>query len=197
MNLPGLSELEVRILHRSAELGVVPYEDTPRKRLKRAGEASRPQLDEVPGVLPTAPLPEPPPPRRVGSTDWCDCGRCTAMPTARECFCCRELAPAVRKQPTRCITLDGDFSKLCLDVAVLAVAYCEVRESGRELQHQLHEKYRFVAYRQFTRWMWGRLGAGNRRVLPACAVHKIRKTFPSQRYTGFRYPSLDSAPVDS
>lgn len=69
----------------------------------------------------------------------CDCGRCSAMPTPQERFCCRELPPAVRKQPTGCITLDADFAKLCLDVAVLAVAYCELRESGRELQLELHE----------------------------------------------------------
>ncbi|KAG0415383.1 hypothetical protein HPB47_007443 [Ixodes persulcatus] len=47
MNLPGLSELELRILERSTELGVVPYEDTPRKRPERSGEASRPQLDNA------------------------------------------------------------------------------------------------------------------------------------------------------
>ena len=28
---------------------------------------------------------------RIGSTQWCICGGCEAMPTADECFCCQEL----------------------------------------------------------------------------------------------------------
>ncbi|CAN7940212.1 unnamed protein product [Ixodes pacificus] len=192
MNLPGLSNFERRILKRSAELGVAPYEDTPRKRR----DACLPQSASTAAEDSSPATPPPEPPRRVGGTNWCDCGRCTSMPTYRECFCCRELPQAVRKQPAECITVHTDFLKLCLNVAVLAVAYCEVREKGLEHPHEFHEKYRFVAYRQFTRWMWGRLGAGNRRVLPACVVEKTRKTFPSQQYTGFRYPSPDCAPVD-
>ncbi|KAM7302003.1 putative serine carboxypeptidase CPVL [Ixodes scapularis] len=193
-----VSALEERVDQLSSELnsrketGVAPYEDTPRKRRDASLPPSAPPAAE--DSSPATPPPEPP--RRVGDTNWCDCGRCTAMPTTRECFCCRELPQAVRKQPAECITVHTDFFKLCLDVAVLAVAYCEVREKGLEHSHELHEKYRFVAYRQFTRWMWGRLGAGNRRVLPACVVEKIRKTFPSQQYTGFKYPPLDCAPVD-
>ena len=28
---------------------------------------------------------------RIGSTQWCICEGCEAMPTADECFCCQEL----------------------------------------------------------------------------------------------------------
>ena len=28
---------------------------------------------------------------RIGSTQWCICRGCEAMPTADECFCCQEL----------------------------------------------------------------------------------------------------------
>ncbi|KAM7301189.1 P2X purinoceptor 7-like [Ixodes scapularis] len=66
------------------------------------------------------------------------------MPTTRECFCCRELPQAVRKQPAECITVHTDFFKLCLDVAVLAVAYCEVREKGLEHSHELHDSTRNI-----------------------------------------------------
>ncbi|KAL1481400.1 hypothetical protein MTO96_034491 [Rhipicephalus appendiculatus] len=53
-----------------------------------------------------------------------------------------------------------------------------------------HGKYRFLAYRFFTRWIWKRLGRHNRVVLPACVVTAIRKQFPSADYVGFRYPPL-------
>jgi len=36
----------------------------------------------------------------------------------------------------------------------------------------------------------GWLGKSVRIVLPSCAVHKIRHTFPSEVYAGFKYPQL-------
>ena len=38
--------------------------------------------------------------------------------------------------------------------------------------------FRFAGYKQFAWYVFGRLGKGNRRVLPSCVVQKIRKTFP-------------------
>jgi hypothetical protein len=34
---------------------------------------------------------------------------------------------------------------------------------------------------------WRRLGRNNRKILPACVVMKIRQTFPSEQYCGFKY----------
>ena len=50
------------------------------------------------------------------------------------------------------------------------------------------ESFRKAAYRQFALWKYGKLGRGNRRVLPACAVRLIRQAYPSAdgRYMGFR-----------
>jgi hypothetical protein len=48
--------------------------------------------------------------------------------------------------------------------------------------------YRYIAYRRFTRWVYGLLGKRNRRVVPACAVKAIREAFPSEEYAGFKYP---------
>ena len=47
---------------------------------------------------------------------------------------------------------------------------------------------RHTAYRQLVSWRWQCLGRHNRVVLPACAVNKIRTTFPSQggNYVGFK-----------
>ena len=51
-------------------------------------------------------------------------------------------------------------------------------------------RYRYTAYRQLTRFVWGFLGKSIRVVLPACAVSSIRKTFPSEdgTYTGYLEP---------
>ncbi|XP_078602809.1 uncharacterized protein LOC144876903 isoform X2 [Branchiostoma floridae x Branchiostoma japonicum] len=68
----------------------------------------------------------------------------------------------------------------------------EVEDRGNaERLTSLTWRYRYVAYRQLVRWCWGWLGARIRVINPACAVKKIRETFPSAQYTGFKYPPLD------
>ena len=47
---------------------------------------------------------------------------------------------------------------------------------------------RWAAYRQFIWWIHGRMGRRNRRVIPACVVHSIRKQFPKEAgdaYAGY------------
>ena len=51
-------------------------------------------------------------------------------------------------------------------------------------------QYRFIAYRNLTSWCWGWLGRHVRVVLPSCAVNKIRSTYPSEEYAGFKYPEI-------
>ena len=38
---------------------------------------------------------------------------------------------------------------------------------------------RYAAYRQFTWWLYGKLGRSHRRIIPACVVHHIRTRFPN------------------
>lgn len=70
MDLPGLSKFEHQILKKSAELGIVPFKDAPRKRRKASLPltASIAVKEIVLGSFPATPPPEPP--QRVRGTDW-------------------------------------------------------------------------------------------------------------------------------
>lgn len=50
-----------------------------------------------------------------------------------------------------------------------------------------NRKYRYISFSQLANWLLGYLGLNHRKVLPACAVTKIRGTFPSAQYTGFHH----------
>ncbi|CAJ0924024.1 unnamed protein product [Ranitomeya imitator] len=55
-------------------------------------------------------------------------------------------------------------------------------------------KLRKTAYRSFTAWIHGYLGAGNRQPIPSCVVNKVCYAFPDDddEYMGFK-PSNDNA----
>lgn len=125
--------------------------------------------------------PEQPNPPSQGSPDWCFCGNCSPMPTQEEnrC-CCRRAMP--------CITTNPLFSQLVLDGNVLDIAM-RYREDVLVVYHaRNNENFRHAAYRQFVLWQHGRLGRGNRVVVPSCCVLKIRARYPSPSglYVGFR-----------
>ena len=149
----------------------------------------------------------------------CKCGNCVVMPTVTECGCCCEIDKVVQKiqnNPIRvnCITQHEGFNAVCLNRWVLRTSFYQFRQSHgsqipvendathRYVSVQLeimlcelmihYRKYRFIAYRQLTWWCWGWLGKQVRVCLPSCAVEKIRDAFPSDQYTGFKYPKLGS-----
>ncbi|XP_033729329.1 LOW QUALITY PROTEIN: P2X purinoceptor 7-like [Pecten maximus] len=121
------------------------------------------------------------------SPNWCLCGNCREMPTQPEKLCCKKDLP-------NCITLLPDFKVLILDEAVLALA-CLYRQDMFALPNEedwkkanRHAPTDNIAYRQYILWQVGRLGTGDRRVIPSCAVWKIRDGFPDEfgQYTGFK-----------
>lgn len=126
--------------------------------------------------------------------DWCSCGNCIHMETPRENKCCRHtniVDGKLEEDGLQCITDHEGFIVNCLNRHVLETSYYEyLQENGPlEENEQIHEVYRYLAYRRFVRWVYQRLGKNNRRILPSCVVTKIRTVFPSQQYCGFKYPN--------
>lgn len=129
--------------------------------------------------------------------------------------CCRAVQEAVKISASQCITQHRDFASF-LNPAVLRAVFHELRDNGvfvelegteqhkwvssysnmkrgtyvRRITFFFPRLYRLVAYRMVARWIWGHRGRHNRVVLPACAVSRIRKEFPSETYVGFQYPAL-------
>lgn len=123
----------------------------------------------------------PPPPPSPGDTspEWCKCNVCRPMPNEIENVCCKRVA---------CITRFQAFNNICLDRDILEVcikARCDIRADDFNFSM---ESFRKAAYRQFVLWRFGKLGRGNRRVVPSCAVLSIRRMYPSAdgQYMGYR-----------
>ncbi|XP_033643726.1 uncharacterized protein LOC117303617 [Asterias rubens] len=87
------------------------------------------------------------------------------------------------------------FRTVCLDTGVLYSAYLQYRQQygGRGQETKQNNKHRHTAYRQLTHWCWGHLGRMVRVPLPACAVQRIRETFPSEdgQHVGYNEAAPD------
>ncbi|XP_052281356.1 uncharacterized protein LOC127878869 [Dreissena polymorpha] len=125
----------------------------------------------------------PPPTPEPLQPAWCTCGNCRAMATDLENVCCKCL-------PRNCVSTRAEIDRLVLDPQVLALGhtyYRAVLARQRERIEDAHKRNRHCAYRNFTLWRWGRLGAGVRRVIPSCCVLRIRAQYPSPtgQYVGY------------
>lgn len=111
--------------------------------------------------------------------EWCKCGICISMPDEQENVCCKRVT---------CVTCYTAFSNICLDRDILEVcikARCDIRAEDFNFSM---ESFRKAGYRQFALWRYGKLGRGNRKVLPACVVRRIRERYPAPdgQYMGFK-----------
>lgn len=102
-----------------------------------------------------------------------------------------------------CVTEHSSFHAVCLNRDVLWTALVSLhdRESAGlpDRQQVSNRSFRYAAYRQFTWWVHGHLGRKIRRVIPSCAVKKIRNAFPadSNVYTGYLEGDDDDSAHDS
>ncbi|XP_071172186.1 P2X purinoceptor 7-like [Mytilus edulis] len=113
---------------------------------------------------------------------WCRCSFCRDMPTEQERVCCRQI-------PNNCHSRLPDFSNVVLDALVLEVAirYRNNFMAQQNADDDYNKCHRYAAYRQYSLWTHGHLGAGNRRTIPSCCVWRIRDTYPehSGQYVGY------------
>ena len=125
--------------------------------------------------------PPPPPPHHDAHPEWCRCGNCREIATPVENKCCT-------KRRNACITHTQLFTQLVLDAHELDVAMNYRADLMAANPNRDNDGFRHAAYRQYILWQHGRLGAGNRRVIPSRVVWPIRDRFPSPNgvYTGYR-----------
>ena len=128
--------------------------------------------------------------RLANISEWCRCRNCKDPVREVDCLCCVESAAVGTLRGDRqCVTLHSDFEAVCLNRSVLTVcltAYKEFRNPSTDVF--CNTSLRLAAYRQYTWWVHGYLGRGNRRVIPACVVSAIRSRYPNQSgvYVGFQ-----------
>ena len=124
---------------------------------------------------------------RIGNTDWCTCSRCRSMTTYEESICCKEDVPKDRLGEHVCITAHDDFAAVCLNEAVLKTTLSMLNNLRGDTLSYENNALRYAAYRQFTWWVYNRLGKGVRRVIPSCAIWAIRDKYPdsSDNYAPF------------
>lgn len=121
-----------------------------------------------------------------GSPNWCSCRNCREMPTEAERLCCGQL-------PENCFSRIRDFDLVVLGELILHVARTYRQDVlAVPNDNDWNRGNRHTAYRQYILWQHGRLGAGNRRVIPSCCVWRIRDTFPDPfgQYSGFVHGRL-------
>lgn len=113
------------------------------------------------------------------SLSWCICGKCQSMGQPIENVCCRR---------SDCVTNLEAFETIVLDVNVLSVAIISRSDIFADDPEYTLASYRKAAYRQYTMWIHGYLGRGNRQVIPSCVVWAVRRRYPDPHgiYLGFR-----------
>ena len=138
------------------------------------------------------------------------------MATDTESVCCFDEGAAPRRKLTGlpCICEHKAFYSVCLSRPVLRTALHSMRET-RGLRYQSvkldvddtaegsddedevisNTSYRFGGYKQYTLWAHGKLGKSVRKVIPSCALWKIREKFSSEtkEYVPFSEGTLDDA----
>ncbi|XP_015754353.1 PREDICTED: uncharacterized protein LOC107334001 [Acropora digitifera] len=149
---------------------------------------------------------------RVEVDVWCKCGKCgiTLLQNISECYCCQELdgcresleSDIVRQdlqddETLKCITEHPGFQPVCLEKWSLRLAALKYKTKAKQHYKQKGNEESFlrsVAYRQFSRLVYGFLG--HRRIpLPACAYDAIRRRFPAnsqcEEFSGFDLGEMD------
>ena len=126
--------------------------------------------------------PDPIPPE-AQTPKWCFCGRCVPMQKPMEEVCCR------RTHGQCTLSLNAEhLEAVVLNRGVLHLAILSRNDIFNLRRETNNCNLRFASYRQYVLWAFGKLGKGNRVVIPSCVLNKIRAKFPApvgEQYKGF------------
>ena len=149
-------------------------------RLLSQGRGSLDYAKNIHAEISDSAEPDPGPPDRDNDVpEWCDCSVCRPMPLDMENVCCRKRT---------CVTSYAMYQNICLDREVLTLVIRARFDILAEEPDYSTNSFRKAAYRQYCLWKYGKLGKGNRRVLPSCVVLTIRRFYPAPDgiYMGYR-----------
>ena len=139
--------------------------DIPDLDVEDLPQPANPPSPERPLAGDRVPMPDRPGPPTPPVPEWCKCGHCRQMPRAIENICCKKKD---------CVTLTLRFYKLCLDPDILQLCILNRADIRNDPFDNSTRQFRKAAYRQFILDKYGYLGRGNRKVVPSCAVWKVR-----------------------
>ena len=119
----------------------------------------------------------------VGNTTWCKCFKCNVEKREIDCLCCLEvtaLNEKFDKFSVKCVTEAEGFQILCVNKEMLENVLTGLHDSRGDYlgKDTTNQSYRYVTYKQFTWWVYKRLGKGNRRVIPSCTLWAIETMYP-------------------
>ena len=79
-----------------------------------------------------------------------------------------------------CVTESKEFEMLCTSEIVLKNVLTGLHKSKGDYLEAItfSQSLRYAAYKQFIWWVFTYQSKGNRRVIPSCALWKIRNCFP-------------------
>lgn len=138
---------------------------------------------------------------RAGNTEWCKCGNCVVMSTAKECICCLDNVNILQlleqcSLQDQCVLEHGSFEAVVLNTCSLNTKRHDLIKMGldvnekKKLSNLSNRLWRHLAYRKFVDWInsWTTLGRFNRIVIPSCVVNRVRQEFPDPagNYVGFQ-----------
>lgn len=112
---------------------------------------------------------------------WCSCSHCKKMEVSTMDVCCGKI-------PDKCHSKEPMFAEGCLSEFALEIGqicYANYRAQAPKFDNN---NLRFIAYRNYIAWIFGRLGKANRKPVPSCCVLSIRGRFPdpNNRYVLYR-----------
>ena len=126
----------------------------------------------------------------------------------RCCFAIREMRDLMQEEsmPHACFTAHPDFKVMAFNKSILRsneVTFDVLERKAYVASLPGHKRRCYSAYRGIVRWVYRRMGRGNREPLPACVVQAVRDGHPptdaaeANSFTGFRYAEESDNDVEA